>query len=213
MHAISFACLTSPLPPFLLRQVSFSTLASYPQSTSKSRQPGQCRCRGGGRAGSGGDALAGWTHGDGGGWEAHEEGWCRLECEQLCGDCSFEKRRFLRADAPSSSSLARDKDCSPPACAAAALAWAYGPPRSSEKDHTLSLGDVDKAAASDPPRHPLAPGRSLRPTTPGSCRGDDTTNRSGRYGGGTVGRHCVVPPPHLLTQDSPRDRDRAPAPS
>jgi hypothetical protein len=50
-----------------------------------------------------------------------------------------------------------------------------------------------------PPRHPLALGRSLRPTAPGSRRGDGTANRSGRYSGGTVGRRCMVPPPHLLT--------------
>jgi hypothetical protein len=47
-----------------------------------------------------------------------------------------------------------------------------------------------------PPRHPLALGRSLPPMAPSSRRGDITTNRSGRYNGGAVGRRCMVPPPH-----------------
>ena len=51
------------------------------------------------------------------------------------------------------------------------------------------------------------------PTVSGSRRGDGTRNRHGHYGEDAVGRRCVVPPPHLLTQDSPRDRDKAPTPS
>jgi hypothetical protein len=135
-------------PHFFFAKSRSQPRPSYPQSTSKSRRHGQCRCRGGGRARSGGDALVGRAHGEGGGWEAHDEGWHRLKRAQLCTDCSLEKRRFLHADAPSSSSLARDKDRSPSACAAAALAWACGPPRSNGKNPTLSLGDDDKAIAS-----------------------------------------------------------------
>jgi hypothetical protein len=79
-------------PPHLLAAPHFFSTKSrsqprpsYPQSTSKSRRRGQCRCRGGGRAGSGGDALAGRTHGEGGGWEAHEEGWRHLKRAALRG--------------------------------------------------------------------------------------------------------------------------------